>query len=113
MIDDERQQTSTGSMLTGRQIAFKIFEHFKISEVEGALLDVRDLVALELKGDNLRAFDTAWDEILLAMKKEPEEEILESLYCKQLEKSLQLKNTMALYTQDCTQREEPCVNEKN
>ena len=50
-IEDERQQIATGKMLTGRQIAFQIFSHFKVTEVEGALQDVTDLISLELNGD--------------------------------------------------------------
>ena len=94
-------------MLSGRQIAHMIYSHFRLTEVDGAVLEFTDLLKVELKKDNVRAFDTAWDETLLGMASLPEEHDLESLYLRQLEKSEQLQNPLALYVQDHVQRGEP------
>ena len=40
------------------------------------MLEISDLMALELKGDNLRGFDTEWDNVLLGMKEVPDESTL-------------------------------------
>ena len=40
--------------LKGRQILWQIYKHFKISEADGALLDLQDLFAVTLHGDQLR-----------------------------------------------------------
>ena len=55
------------------------------------MLEFSDLLSLELKGDNLRAFDTEWDNTLLGMKRLPDEEYLENLYRKQVQKSKQFE----------------------
>ena len=64
-----------------------ICSRFKISDVPSAVLEASDLLRMELKGDNLRACDTHWDEILLAMSYVAEEYDLEGLYSRQLGKS--------------------------
>ena len=42
-------------------------------------LDIGDKLNLELKGDNLRANDTLWDETILNRPKELDAQLLESL----------------------------------
>ena len=44
-------------MLSSRQIAFRIFEHFKLPEQERELLDINALINLELRNDNIKQFD--------------------------------------------------------
>ena len=56
-MDDEEHQLRFGRMLTGRQIWWKIFQHFKISELETSVMEFTDLCNLELRGDNLRGFN--------------------------------------------------------
>ena len=77
-----------------------IYDHFKKSKTEGAIVDISNLMDLELVGNNLRAFDTAWDDLLLGIDKKYDEDILESLYLKQIKKSDELSNVLALYNQD-------------
>ena len=60
-----------------------IYDHFRLTEVDGAFLEFTDLLRVELKGDNLRAFGTLWGETPLAMGIMPEDHYLESLYFKQ------------------------------
>ena len=47
-------------MLGGRQIAWLIFDRLKLTDVEGELLEFVDLMAVELKGDSLWAFQNDW-----------------------------------------------------
>ena len=56
-----------------------------------------DLLALELKGDNLQQFSNSWEMVLAGIKEVPTEDILESLYKRQLQKSTQLEKAIALY----------------
>ena len=67
-------------MLNGRQIGWLIYEHFRLSEVEGSLLEFEDLMSVELKGDNLVAFENDWDMHLSGIKTVPSEYVLETLY---------------------------------
>jgi len=107
LIEEDKYQEHHAQMLIGRQIAYMIYSHFRLTEVDGAVLEITDLLKVELKKDNVRAFDTAWDETLLGMASVPEEHYLEALYLRQLEKSEQLQNPLALYVQDHVQRGEP------
>ena len=106
LFEDEKFQKKHDVTLTGRQIAWMIYHHFKISETELQALDETDLMSLTLQRDNLRAFDQAWDEILLNIEEEPKEKMLELLYRTQLEQSSEIQNALALYEQDIVQRGE-------
>ena len=55
-MKDEQYQVVHKQMLVGRQIAFIMFQHFQINDMDNSMLEFADLLALELKGDNLRAF---------------------------------------------------------
>ena len=48
---------------------------------------MNDLLNIESVNDNLKKFDEAWENILMALDKAPEDDLLENLYCRQLEKS--------------------------
>ena len=68
-----------------------IYEHFKISDTDDAVLDTSDLPNIELRGDSVQTFHTKWDETASAMQKQSDEQLLENLYFRRLEKSEQLK----------------------
>ena len=70
-------------------------------------MDFEDILAVELKGDNVRGYLNDWEATLNSVKEVPSEIILESLVRRQLEKSTQLSLMMQLYNQDVTQRGEP------
>ena len=88
------------TLFKGRQVAWLIRQHFKQSEVDAAILEKEDILTVELKGDNLRGFMTDWNRCLLAQRNRPEDEWLEALFGRQIEKSEQLSQPMALYKQD-------------
>ena len=90
-------------MMTGRQVAYRIFEHFKLPESRKQVLDVNHLFALKIQRDDLRNYDLQWDEILLQIVPEPPENILENIYTNQLEQCVQFKDTMNLYKLQVTQ----------
>ena len=56
-----------GKILNGRQIAFLIYERFRKPEQETAIWEFNDLIAIELKGENLAAFVTEWEKCLFGM----------------------------------------------
>ena len=55
----------------------------------------------------MQTFDTKWDETIIAMQKQPDEELLGNLHCRQLDKPDQLKQLVALCMQDTVQTSEP------
>ena len=71
------------------------------------MLEFSDILALELKGDNLKAFDTEWDNTLLGMKDIPDEKYLESLCRKQIRKSKQFEVIFAQLESDHLLRGRP------
>merc|ERR1711965_567437 len=79
---------------------FLIYDHFSKSKTEGAIMDIEELLDHQLVGDNLRAFDTGWDEILFGIDETPNDSWLERPYHKQIKKSDQCKEFLALYHQD-------------
>ena len=53
----------------GRQIAFMIYDYFRVTGVHDAVLDFADLFSVTLRDDTVQEFDTRWDEVLLSMSK--------------------------------------------
>jgi len=102
----EEKASRLGKMMTGRQLAWLIYDKMRTSEADGSLLEITDLINVELKGDNLPALINDWDAALEGQSHEPSEAIKEGLFRKQLERSHQLTAAMALINQDVTQRGE-------
>ena len=89
-----------------------MYKHFKISEVDGAILEWEEVLHVELRGDNFQQFENEWGSMCLNIRELPDEKLLENIYRKQLDKSGQLKKAMPLYWQDITQRGEQKSYEK-
>ena len=77
-----------------------MYRHYRISEVEGQVFDLEDLIGVELKNDNLSKFLHDWEMCLLGMAKQESDETLEMLLSKQLRKSASLERSIALYDHD-------------
>ena len=60
----------------------------------------------EVLHDNLQAFTTNWDHTFVVMQKEPQDQTLDTLYFRQLEKSEKLMSLVSLYSKDIVQNEE-------
>ena len=102
----ETELSHEGEMIKGRQVAWMINKHFKISEEDGAMLEWDELLSVHLRGDNLQQFENDWNNTILNIRELPDEVFLETLFRKQLDESEQLKNAMAFYQQDVSQRGE-------
>ena len=83
--------------LRGRQIAFRIYEYFRVTGAHDTVLDYADLLTLTLSNDDVQEFDTRWDEYLLSMSKVPTDDVLESLYKLQIRESDQFNTVLDLY----------------
>ena len=57
-----------------------IHDNFRVSGAHDIVLVYADLFSVTLHDDNIREFDTRWDEVPLSMSKAPSDDILESLY---------------------------------
>ena len=75
----EEQKAQKNRFLRGRQIAYMIYDYFRVTGAHVTVLDFADPVTITLRNDDVQEFDTRWDEILLSMSKIPTDDVLESL----------------------------------
>ena len=89
--------------LRGRQIAFMIYDYFRVTVAHDTVLDNADLSSVTLRDDNDQEFDTRWDEVLLSMSKIPTDDVLEGLYKLRTRESDQRKTVLELYDMEVHQ----------
>ena len=65
--------------LRGRQIAYSIYEQFRVTGIQDSVENYADLFTIALRNDDIQGFDSKWDGILLAMTKIPLDDILQGL----------------------------------
>ena len=99
MLDQEEDR-----FLRGRQIAFMIYDNFRVTGAHDTVLDYAGLFSITLHDDNIQEFDTRWDEVLLSMSEIPSDDILESLYKLRIHESVQLKTVLELYDMEIHQK---------
>ena len=66
---EEQKAQKEDRFLRGRQVAFMIYEYFRVTGAHDTVLDYADLFSVTLRDDNIQEFDTRWDEVLLSMTK--------------------------------------------
>ena len=47
-----------------------IYDYFRVTGADGVVLDYADLFSVALHDDNIREFDTRWDDVSRARQKE-------------------------------------------
>ena len=67
-------------LLRGRQTAYLIYEHFRVTGANDSVENYADLFTVVLRNDENQEFDLKLDEILLSMTQIPSDDILEILY---------------------------------
>ena len=102
-LEEQKAQKEDRS-LRGRQIAFMIYNYFRVTGAHNAVLDYADLFSVTLHDDNIQEFDTRWDEVLLSMSKIPSDDILESLLKLRIRESAQLNTVQELYDMEIHQK---------
>ena len=91
------ESASKGEFLKGRQILLLLYQHYKISEVDGQMLDFQDLLAVHMVGEELRRFMNDWEMTVTGMRKLPEEDVLETLFRRQIQRHPGFREHMAYY----------------
>ena len=66
--------------LRGRQIAYLIYEYFRVTGANDSVENYADLFTIAHRNDDIQEFDSKWDGILLSKTKIPHDDILEGLY---------------------------------
>ena len=90
--------------LRGRQIAYLIYEYFRVTGADDSVEKYADLFTVILRNDDIQEFDSKWDEILLSMTQIPSDEILESLYKLRIRESEKRKTVLELYNMEIHQK---------
>ena len=94
---EQEKQASHGRMMNGRQILLMVYQHFRITETEGHIMDFQDLLSVKMYSDDLNGFFMEWESVLVNMKKVLDEEYLETMFRAQVETHPGLKEDMAYY----------------
>ena len=102
------ESAAKGLFLKGRQILLLFYQHYKISEVDGQMLDFQDLLAVHMVGDELRRFINDWEMTLTGMRKLPDGDVLETLFRRQIAKHSGFREHMAHYERLAVGHEDRC-----
>ena len=78
-LEEQRAQKEE-RFLRQRQIAFMIFDYYRVTCAHDTVLDYAHLLSTTLRNGDVQEFDTRWDDILLPETRNPSDDILESLY---------------------------------
>ena len=88
---EEQKTQKVDRFLRGRQIAYLIYEYFRVTGANDSVENYADLFTIALRNDDIQEFDSKWDEILLSMTKIPSDDILEGLYTLRIRESEKLR----------------------
>ena len=94
----------TPDTLRGRQIAYLIYDLFRVTGTHDSVENYTDLFTIVLRNDDTQEFDSKWDGILLSMTKIPHDDILEGLYKLRIRESEKLKTVLELYDLETNQK---------
>ena len=90
--------------LRGRQIAYLIYEYFRVTGANESVENYADLFTVSLRNDDIQEFDSKLDAILLSMTQILSDDILESLYQLRIRESEKLKTLLELYNMEIHQK---------
>ena len=101
---EEQKAQKQDRFFRGRQIAYLIYEYFRVTGANDSVENYADLFTISLRNDDIQEFDSKWDGNLLSMTKIPHDDILEGLYKLRIRESEKLKTALELYDLDIHQK---------
>ena len=101
---EEQKVQKEDRFLRGRQIAYLIYDHFRVTGTDNSVENYTDLSTIVVRNDDIQEFDSKWDGILLSMTKLPSDDILEGLYKLRIRESEKLKTALELYDLETHQK---------
>ena len=101
---EEQKAQKEDRFLRGRQIAYLIYDHFRVTRANDSVENYADLFTIVLRHDENQEFDSKWDGILLSITKIPSDDILEGLYNLGIRESEKLKTVLELYNMEIHQK---------
>ena len=100
----EQKAQKQDRFLRGRQIAYLIYEYFRVTGANDSVENYANLFTIGLRNDDIQESDSKWDGILLSMTKIPPDDILEGLYKLRIRESEKLKTVLELYDLEIHQK---------
>ena len=82
---EEQKAQKEDRFFRGRQIAYLIYDHFRVTGTHDSVENYTDLFTIVLRNDDVQEIDSKWDGIVLSMTKIPPDENLGRI--------VQIKNT--------------------
>ena len=101
---EEMKAHKEDRFLQGRQIAYLIYEYFRVTGANDSVENYADLFTIDLRNDEIQEFDSKWDGIFVSMTKIPPDDILEGLYKLRIRESEKLKTVSELYDLEIHQK---------
>ena len=101
---EEQKAQKEDRFLRGRQIAYLIYEQFRVTGTDSSVETYTDLFTIAVRNDDIQEFDSKWDGILLSMTKIPPDDILEGLYKLRIRESDKIKTVLELYDLETHQK---------
>ena len=103
-LEEMKKAQKEDRFLRGRQIAYLIYEYFRVTGANDSVENYTDLFTTSLRSEGIQEFDSKWDRILLSMTKIPPDDILEGLYKLRIRVSEKLKTVLELYDMEIHQQ---------
>ena len=101
---EEQKAQKQDRFLRGKQIAYLIYDYFRVIGIHDSVENYADLFIFSLRNDDIQEFDSKWNGILLSMTKIPPDDILEGLYKLRIRESDKLKTVLELYDLEIHQK---------
>ena len=101
---EEQKAQKEDRFLRGRQIAYLIYDYFRVTGANDSVENYADLVTISLRNDDIQEFDSKWEGILLSMTKIPPDDILEGLSKLIIRESEILKTALEFYDLEIHQK---------
>ena len=101
---EEQKAQEQDRFFRGRQIAYLIYEYFRVTGANDSVENYADLFTISPRNDDIQEFDSKWDGILLSMTKIPPDDILEGLYKSRIRESDKLMTVLELYDLETHQK---------
>ena len=101
---EEQKAQKEDRFLRGRQIAYLIYDYFRVTGTHDSVENNADLFTIVLRNDDIQEFDSKWDVILMSMTKIPLDDILEGLYKLRTREYEKLKTVLELYDLETHQK---------
>ena len=109
---EEQKAQKDDRFLRGRQIAYLIYEYYRVTGANDSIENYANLFTIVLWNDDIQEIDSKWDGILLSMTKIPSDDILEGLYKLRIRESEKLKTVLELYDMEIHQKKDGSDNHR-